>query len=273
MIKTLKQFVHGYIPYYYTKLTDPHSEKLNYYKYIKNKYYTHFPTYDFVSDYFSMDIKVTYDEKKDLHYVVHHGKKLYFPKKISKETIAQKYKCLLIEQDIRYPHCYVKSMEEFRGKTLLDIGSAEGMSSLDAIEVVDFIYLFEFEEEWIEVLKATFEPWSDKIMIIQKYISNTINETTDSLDNFMKDKSLDNLFIKMDIEGEECNALSGARYIFENSTNLAFAICTYHKKNDFRDISKFLDHYNYTYIAQKYMYFKHKVRVAILKGQKNKSVC
>ena len=56
---------------------------------------------------------------------------------------------------LRHPHHYADSVEEFRGKTLLDIGSAEGFTALDTIEVTRFVYLFEYEDKWIEALQAT----------------------------------------------------------------------------------------------------------------------
>lgn len=227
---TFKQFIYGAIPYYYTRIINPKSDKLVYFKYIKDNYYTHFPTYDFVSEYFSMQIDVFYDRNKKMNYVNHKGRKLYFPRHLSKEKIEKKYKALLIEQDVRYPHCYVKSIQEFQNKTLLDIGSAEGMTSLEAIEVVNHIYIFEFEKEWIEALEATFEPWKDKITIIQKYISDTTNNHCETLDNFLGDKPIENLFLKMDIEGEEYKALNGARNVFAQASGFNFAICTYHKK-------------------------------------------
>ena len=90
---------------------------------------------------------------------------------------------------MRHPHHYADSVEEFRGKTLLDIGSAEGFTALDTIEVTRFVYLFEYEDKWIEALQATFEPWKEKTMIVKKYISDHDDDVNAALDNFLKDKS------------------------------------------------------------------------------------
>ena len=65
---------------------------------------------------------------------------------------------------------------------------------------MDFVYLFECDEDWIEPLIATFKPWESKIEIVRKFVSNKNGDNITSLDTFLKNKSI-NLFLKMDIEG------------------------------------------------------------------------
>ena len=77
------------------------------------------------------------------------------------------YRGLLIEQDKRSAHRYVDSYEELKGKTLLDIGAAEAIFTLDTIECIDHAYLFECDESWIEALEATFAPYKEKITIVR----------------------------------------------------------------------------------------------------------
>lgn len=81
------------------------------------------------------------------------------------------YRGLLIEQDKRSAHRYVDSYEELKGKTLLDIGAAEAIFTLDTIEYMDHAYLFECDESWIEALEVTFAPYKEKITIVRKYVS------------------------------------------------------------------------------------------------------
>lgn len=106
------------------------------------------------------------------------------------------YRGLLIEQDKRSAHRYVDSYEELKGKTLLDIGAAEAIFTLDTIEYIDHAYLFECDESWIEALEATFAPYKEKITIVRKYVSDVNDEDNITLDTFFRDegKSIDNLF-------------------------------------------------------------------------------
>ena len=91
------------------------------------------------------------------------------------------YRGLLIEQDKRSAHRYVDSYEELKGETLLDIGAAEAVFTLDTIDYIDRAYLFECDEAWIEALEATFAPWNDKIMIVRKYVSDVDDDNNLSL--------------------------------------------------------------------------------------------
>ena len=95
------------------------------------------------------------------------------------------------------------SYEELKGETLLDIGAAEAVFTLDTIDYIDRAYLFECDEAWIEALEATFAPWNDKIMIVRKYVSDVDDDNNITLDTFFQDEGrpIDNLFLKMDIEG------------------------------------------------------------------------
>ena len=121
----LKSILYGTLPFYYTKVFEPSSPKLAYYDYFRKRGYTRYP-YDFAAEYLEMSIAVLWDKEKELPYVMHRGsKRLYFPREYSTSKIEKCYRALLIEQDVRHPHHYADSVEEFRGKTLLDIGSAE----------------------------------------------------------------------------------------------------------------------------------------------------
>ncbi|MDR3140317.1 MAG: FkbM family methyltransferase [Tannerellaceae bacterium] len=215
-----------------------------------------------------MPVEVMPDHKRNLKYVVHtENRKLYFPASFPDKKIEKLYKSLLIEQDIQSAHHYVDSIEEFGGKTILDIGSAEGLTSLEAIEIATFIYFFECQQEWISALNATFEPWKDKIMIVEKFVSDKNGGNKITLDEFLKDKPKEDLFIKMDIEGEERHALEGVANVFLTSSNLQFALCTYHKRTDKNVISSFLDRYNCTYSPREgFFYTKHKLRTALIRG-------
>ena len=104
--------------------------------------------------------------------------------------------------------------------------------------------------------------------LVKKFVGDADDDKNVRLDTFFKDKSTEGLFIKMDIEGAECMALSGAVRLFRNAEGLEFAVCTYHRKNDLSDISAFLDSCDCRYFPRdKYIYIDHRLRVAILRGR------
>ena len=209
------------------------------------------------------------DNTERLPYVIHNNKKLYFPKTMSHENISTLYLSLIIEQDSRSAHRYVTSYDELKGKILLDIGSAEGIFSLDTIELVEHVYLFEFETFWQEALNATFKPWLHKATIVAKYIGDKTEGSFITIDDFLKDKSKDNLFIKMDIEGAEQSALKGALSILKEGKNINVAVCTYHRPEDPKVISELLSSLGYSYeFTQGMMYWGKRLSKALIRGKK-----
>ena len=51
-------------------------------------------------------------------------------------------------------------------------------------------------------MEVTFAPYKEKITIVRKYVSDVDDEDNITLDTFFRDegKSIDNLFLKMNIE-------------------------------------------------------------------------
>ena len=217
-----------------------------------------------------MPLNIIQDEENGLHYVIHkNNQRLYFPRHFSVKQIKKSYKALLIEQDQKHAHCYVDSLQELRGKTLLDIGSAEGIFALNAVEIADFVYLFECDEHWIEALNATFRPWIHKMKIVKKYVSKLNNENCITLDHFLKDKSKDNLFLKVDVEGAERDVLAGAENLFSEAKQLDFAICIYHRKEDRSLISSYLKQHSCRFFYRNGLFFvKHSLRSAVIRGSR-----
>lgn len=220
-------------------------------------------------EYKNKKVDVFRDDSKDLSYVLHNKKKLYFPNNYNAEKIATLYLSLITEQDKRSAHRYVESYDELKGKTLLDIGAAEGIFSLDTIEKVEKVYLFECEKFWIEALTATFEPWSSKVVIIEKYVGIKSENNFTTIDDFLEGKSKDNLFLKMDIEGAEQSALKGALKTLKDGKNINLAVCTYHKPEDPAEISAFLKSLGYKYeFTQGMLYWGKRVSKAVIRGKK-----
>jgi hypothetical protein len=124
----------------------------------------------YVLDYNNRTVNLEFDNDKQMHYCMHNGKKLYFTSTFGKAQIIKLYKSLITEQDIRSAHRYVENYEDLKGITLLDVGSAEGIFTLDNIEKLEHAYLFEVEPFWIDALHATFEPWKEKVTIITQHL-------------------------------------------------------------------------------------------------------
>ena len=129
-----------------------------------------------------------------------------------------------------------KVVHDKRIKVIADIGAAEGFLSLELIDNVDKIYLFECDDEWIEAVNNTFKNFKDKVEIVKKYVSNINNEDNITLDTFFENKKID--FIKADIEGAELSMLIGGVQTFKKIQRAV--ICTYHRQDDAESIKSFL---------------------------------
>lgn len=191
----------------------------------------------FVVKYQNINIKIYYDKIAKLKYVIHNGKKLYYPSNVKKNYIISAYKSVLCEQDIESPHRYLNYEEDLKDYVVFDCGTAEASLSLDLVEVVKHIYLFEAEKMWEEPLKNTFSQWKDKITFINKYVGNG-EKNTISLGEYIKgieekkeiDLENDKIFIKMDIEGAEEDAIKTLIDIMQRGRNIKMAICVYHRQ-------------------------------------------
>lgn len=253
----------------------PNTEQNRLYAFMGKHGLMYFP-YPFALDYKKKHVVCHFDAQFGLPYVIHSGKNLYFPKSNAyrdKKVVESAYKSLLIEQDISSPHRYVEDINRLKGKTLLDIGAAEAVFALDVIELVGHVYLFECDDVWIEALNATFAPWKNKVTIVHKYVSDSNDENTVTLDRFFEDKDKRNLFIKMDIEGYEQAALRGATNLLREAHDIDFSICTYHKKNDAVEIAGMLNSFGLEWEqTEGYLYFEKDFRKGILrrKVKKNK---
>lgn len=174
-----------------------------------------------------------------MKYVLQDNKRLYFKRGWSEDKIKKYYNGLLMEQDFLSPHRYEhEDFHVYNGDVVIDAGVAEGNFALSVIEKVEKIYLFEPDKEWIDVLERTFMPWKEKIVIVNKYIDDTNDDSHVTLDNFSFKEKIN--FLKIDIEGEEVQLLNGSNALLTRQNNLRIAICTYHHQNDAEEINKIL---------------------------------
>ncbi len=226
--------------------------------------------YPYYFKYMKMDISCFWDSDSLLPYVNHNGRKLFF-RKMNENHLLESYKLLLMEQNQMSAHCYIENYAELKGKTIVDVGAAEGIFSLNAIEYAEHIYLFECEKSWIQPLKETFKMFKDKVTIVEKYVSDVTEGDFITLDDFFCEGIPENLFIKMDIEGFERKALKGCKNIIAISNNVSGAICTYHKYDDERVITAYFDNLNCkTSKTKGYVYNERELRNGVIRFQKNK---
>ena len=198
----------------------------------------HMFPYNFVLRYGKCKFEVLYDNREEKNYVLHRGKRLYFPKNTNTEDIRKMYLQLIMEQDIDSPHRYWSKINEpEQGDILVDVGASEGLIALEWIDVLSEVILIECNERWRDALQATFEPYKDKVSIINKYCSNLCDQSNDTIDNIVRYKS--NVVIKMDIEGAEIRALDGAGETLQRS-DVKWAVCTYHTKTDAENIEQIM---------------------------------
>jgi len=212
--------------------------------YFRKYNFSIFP-YEFVRNYHATDVDVFLDKTHKTWYVVHKDKRLYFPDEWSFDQVQAYYSCLCIEQDIASPHRY--ETEEFTvkdGDVIADIGSAEGIWALENVEKASKVYLFECDPLWINALWKTFAPWKEKVVIVNKYVSDVCGKSFITLDKFFDGQKIN--FIKADVDGMELKMLEGSREIFHRNESLKLLLCTYHQENDATNLKEFLETNGFT---------------------------
>lgn len=178
-------------------------------------------------------------------FVYYHGVKLYMPIDMSKDEMIAYVRSIEIEQDSRSAHCYFPQKVDLRDKVIVDIGAAEGNFMIDYIGEIKSLYIFETEEKWISPLTKTFEPWKDKVTIIQRFVGDGTDNTLKLDDYFLNKENID--LIKMDVEGAEASVIRGAQNIISSSNCLTLFVCLYHSGNDEDEIKELLKDYHCEY--------------------------
>lgn len=199
-------------------------------KYIKNHDLQVF-NYDFAKKYEEMSYDIEFASTCGMYYVYHAGKKMYFKKSLKdREKVAKYYRSILLEQDTESPHRYMdEKFQVEQDDIVVDIGVAEGNFSLQIVDRVSKLYIIEADDEWIEALRETFRDYIDKVVIIKKYVTSMNLGKCATLDAMIKEPVN---FIKMDIEGNEWDALLGAERLISESDDLKCAVCAYHSDCD-----------------------------------------
>ena len=210
------------------------------------------------------EIESGFDNHYKLPYVLHKQKRLYFPKSYTIDFCVSMYRSYIGDECLlggkyreKQPHQYLtESFCVEEGDVLVDVGCAEALLSLDSIDKVRKVYLFEADPIWLPALKATFKDYSDKVILINKYVSDKDSNATITLKTALKDEYSSRLFIKMDIEGAELSVLKGSKDFFKNRSNVKLACCTYHKYMDEIEIPVLMEEMGYNYeFSDGYMLF------------------
>lgn len=221
---------------------------------------------NFSLKYDNLQIEVLRDKYP---YVMHTGRKLYFPERFTNAQIQKLYKSLLVEQDIESAHRYSLNEEDYRDAIMFDIGAAEGILSLEKIDVLKEIYLVECEQEWVDALKITFEPYKEKVNIIFKYIDQNDSETSISLNTLGENLKNEKIFLKMDVEGFEKNALLGGLNLLNNNDCIA-AVCTYHNPAHPQEIKGIFESVGYNPVFSKgYIHWANRLSKALIRAKKS----
>lgn len=236
----------------YQSSSDP--EILEIIDYIKQYGLTVF-NYSFLKKYDNETYEIVYDDAKKMFYTYCGNKKMYFPRRYTNRKDIELYiRQIRKEQDLLSPHRYL--IDEFTvndNDVVIDAGVAEGNFALSVIEKVKKIYLVEPDAEWVEALRYTFQPYIDKVVIINKYLSDYNSKETISIDNMINGK-LD--FIKLDIEGEEYYALQGASAAIKRNKKMKCVACTYHQEFDFMNLDSLLNKMGFSTKASRgYMWY------------------
>ena len=211
-------------------------------------------------------VSSSFDIKKKMPYVIHsNNNKLYFPRTWSTEKSRMKYIYFIERESIlggdymeKTPHQYQD--EEFRiekDDVLVDIGSAEGLFSLESINLVKKAILIESDKKWIAPLRATFEPYLDKVVIINELASDVDSDISIRLETILNDHINDSIFLKIDIEGNELSFLKAHKEYLTRTKRLKIACCSYHRNHDAEKLKEYFNDLGYktNFLSEGYMIY------------------
>lgn len=208
-------------------------------------------------------IEARYDNKAKLPYITHKGKRLYFPKNYGLIQAINFYKYSIEYEDIlgdgyrmRAPHQYQSDLFHLNeGDILIDAGVAEGLFSLEMIEIAKKVYLIECDPKWWKPLEYTFEPWKDKVVLIKKFLSNKDNKNNIRLQSILDQEKRENIFVKLDIEGYEVDVIQDSKEALSNRKDpLTLSCCTYHREKDCEVLLSYFNEIRYvTELSDGYM--------------------
>jgi hypothetical protein len=207
-----------------------------------------------------------YDSIKNLPYVMHKNRKLYFVHSWTEEESVKQYKDFIENENIlgggyreKAPHQYQSATFQVKSSDiLLDIGCAEALFALDVIDKVKKVILLESDPVWFTPLKATFEKEINegKVVLIEKNAGKENTSQSVTVDSVLKNEEYESLFIKMDIEGNEIKVVESCTDLMKSGKDIRFSCCTYHRQNDADTLKHIFESNGYrTAFSDGYMLF------------------
>lgn len=243
--------------------------------YLKSHKYSPFP-YKWTQKYDNMLTEVFRDEQLNRYYIMFDQKRMYFPSRFTENQVIWAARSMYKEQDPQSPHLYLTTDFQLDADSIvIDAGVAEGNFSLAVVEKVKRLYLIECEAEWMDTIKITFAPWKDKVVFVEKFMSDVAGETTTTIDSLIKPDANEKYFIKMDIEGFEQKALAGMKNLASSGCDIKMNICTYHQPNALNEIEDIVSGYGLKYqVSNGYVLFfqpgeQPSFRKVLIRAQKN----
>ena len=243
-------------------------------KYLKWHKFSHFP-YKWTKKYDNLLPEVFHDEAYKCFYTFCEGKRMFFPKHFTQNHVIWAVRTILKEQDINSPHLYLDNNFQIGpGSIVVDAGVAEGNFALSVVEKAKKVYIIECDKDWMEALRLTFSPWIEKVVFVEKFISDINGDTTTSIDMLISPQPGENYFIKLDIEGFEQKALRGMKKLMASGNPVKMVVCTYHHPNDLKEIGEILNSYGFTWKASEgyVLYFQEdeepSFRKALIRAEK-----
>ncbi len=214
-------------------------------KYLRFHKYTPLP-YKWTGKYDNILPEIFRDKTHQCYFIMFEGKKMYFPKSFDSSGVTWAVRAIMREQDPRSPHLYLNGdFQVEEGSIVIDAGVAEGNFALSVVEKAKRLYLVECDSGWMGALRLTFEPWKEKVVFVEKYMSDTEGAATTSIDALSSLEEKESFFIKLDIEGYEQKALAGMKRLIESGNPVRMDVCTYHHPGDFKEILATLKSYNF----------------------------
>ena len=220
-------------------------------KYLRSHKFASFP-FRWTQKYDTFMPEVHKDPLNSHYYVVFENKRMYFPKGYNETKAIWSYRSILKEQDAESPHLYLnKEFDVEQDSIVIDAGVAEGNFALSVVERAKKLFLIECESEWVGALRLTFEPWKEKVVIVQKFMSDAEGDDTVSIDSLVSPLKGEKYFVKLDIEGFEQKALAGMKNLVASGNPLKLDVCTYHQPEAFDEISALVEKYGFRWNVTK----------------------